>query len=341
MSVKYNYNNIYIPIIKIGEDNNKPEIYKLLDKYTYYSTIKPKYGVNLQQFKDEMKSKLKQTEDEIFNHIINNPMCLFERYYIFTPFIYSLYCSKFTIMGLYNIFTSLSKEIKNMFLIKPWDITTDYNFNIFHFAVLSNLKDSMRYLFRINASTNIPDINGNTALHLACILKRTSIIDTFMYYRIFDINLLNNFGESPLYICVNVNFTDGVKKLLENGASLNYVYENKIISFKNLIKKDDELQKQDRKINDDIKGLVIQNEVARKRRKSILPKLLQQSNINRAFLQQHSKLCLKMDEIVDMNLLYNLAHQVGIKEPTKLDRQVLCKRIATKMMIKSYSKNDL
>ncbi len=335
---KYDYNKFYIPKIQLGEDNNKPQIYKLLDNYTYYYNKKPKPNENTEQFKQQIQSIIKKISEEIYNYILNNPMSLIEIYSEFRPFIYAMYCGKYTLMGLYNIFKSIPSDIQKLYLIQPWDYTVNFSFNIFHLAILSNLKEQMRYLYRINPLINATDINGNTPLHLACILKRTSIIDTMIYYKNGDVNLLNNFGESPLYICMKTNYTNGFKKLIEHGANLSYMYGIRKIDLEGIIKYDNDLPLQHRKINDEIKEIFFQKKLARKRKVKISTKLLKESEMNKRFLKEHSKLCSKIDEVIDMNLLYNLAKHIEISKPEKYNRENLCKKIATKMLIKSYSK---
>lgn len=334
---KYDYSIIKIPNVNFN-DKNKPKIYLLLDELYILYQNETKYKNTNKSKYNETEFLIKQKIRELYNYIYERPIAIIENYLVFTPFIYSIYCNRTIMKILYDIFVSLSKEIQQNFLIKPWDYTGTYKFSPLHFAILSNKKVFLHYLLKINTKVNEGDINGNTPLHLACILKRTDMINLMLYYKNVDINLLNIFGESPLYICVKANSSNIVKILLENRANTSYRFENKIIDFNLMISKDDKLPVGKRKIFDDIKGFFIQREISDKRKIEISKKREKQSNIKKQLLKQHSMLCSKMDNIIDINLLYNLASYVGIQQPSSFNRDELCKKIANKMVTKSYLK---
>lgn len=321
---QYNY-SIQIPSIN-WNNINKPYIYRQLDILHKLNT----------ETKDESekKTQLKIKIREIYNYILKVPMILIERFNIFTPFIYAMYCHQNVIEILYNIFNSLPKEIRKNFLIKPWDYTSSiYNFTPLHFAVYSNLKNMVLFLSKIGANSNEVDKYGNSPLHLSCIFKRNEILDVLIFYKNIEINLLNFLGESPLYICIKSSYVYGVKRILENGGKTMYKFQKKIIDLHNIVMSETD--------SDDIKGLFIEKQVAQKRREKITKSFYKQALKNKILLKEHSQLCSDLNGVTNMNTLYNLASYVGIKSPVDFNKDDLCKKIATKMMIKSYSKQFL
>lgn len=323
---KYEY-NIIKPQINFN-DLNKPSIYIILDELHKIFNKKP------ESF-DKLKSeKMKQ----LYKLILNEPIVLTNKYQIFTPFIYVLFCHENVIDSLFKMFFSLPKELQQMFLVKPWDYTSLYNFTPLHFAIYFNKTNMVKKLLRKNVLQNEIDYYGNTPLHLICILNRIGMIDILIYYRSVDVNIINNLGESPLYIAIMSGYTDIVKKLLEHNADTSYILNGRTIDFYKIMKNDDQLPTNKRAIKDDIKGYLVQAKVSRERRIRSLSRDKNQ-DLRREILQQHSKLCGKIDNIIDINLLYNLANIVGVQNPISYNRQQLCKKIATKILIKSHTKD--
>lgn len=342
---KYNYNLINIPQINVN-DINKPYIYILIDKLSTLYDINKTKNKNTDKIINKNDNQnididisIKKTIKELYNYILKNPLVLIDKYLIFTPFIYALYCNENIIDRLYKIYLNLSKEVQKNFLIKPWDYTSIYNFTPLHFAVYLNKSEIIRYMFKMNILGNKTDINGNTALHLACILKRNDIISKIVYYKYIDLNILNHFGESALYICVMTNYVDGVKKLLEHNASTTYIFQGKSMDLKNILKEDDKLPSVKRKIHDDIKGFFIQKEVFKSRQSSFHKKNIKKSQAIKEFLRLHSNLCKDLSDISNIDYLQNIALRIGIKNAISVEKSELCKKIASKMLIKSYSKN--
>lgn len=330
--MKYNYINI-IPVEK-PHDENKGEFYKLIDELNVLYTT----PVNLDE--NQNKKAKRAAYKKLLDYGLKYPMSFIETYNnIFTPFTYIIaYCNPYLLQILYDAFLALPKEIQSTFLMKPYDFTTIYNFSPIHLAVYLNRKDALRYLFKIGITVDQFDMNGNTALHLACILKRLDIINIILYYKKSNINLINRFGESPLYICLYENYVDGIKKLLYADADLRYKFKNKTIDIINLIERDNLLPADKQQFTEDTKSVFIEYNVTKGRRKQITKKYKRRVLKNKTLLQEHLALCSNLNEIIDMNLLYKLASNVGIINPNNYVREELCKKIATNIMIKKHSK---
>ncbi|RWS12814.1 nuclear factor NF-kappa-B p105 subunit-like protein [Dinothrombium tinctorium] len=97
-----------------------------------------------------------------------------------------------------------------------------------HLAVILQQAEIVAEIIKNGGNTNIADLNGNTALHLACKIGDLSVIKMLLNRRIYsrkhflpNAGQLNYDGVSPLHIAVKNRFHKIVDALIEFGADIN------------------------------------------------------------------------------------------------------------------------
>lgn len=95
-----------------------------------------------------------------------------------------------------------------------------------HYAAAKGHQDILLLSIIYNADVNAVDNDKNTPLHLACLNGHENCVKALMYSTSqTELNIGNNFGDTPLHLATKWCFLDIMKILLENGASL--ILENK------------------------------------------------------------------------------------------------------------------
>jgi hypothetical protein len=188
-----------------------PNIFILIDKYT----------------KDS-----KKTQNKLIKYIKKNPKSLFEKHDEMPVYSYATLKGIDCLIDIHETFIGIHDLI--MFDgILPYEMINKINgYRPIHYAASNNLKGQLEYLTEeIGVDINAKDKMGNTALHLACLLKNRGIVKILIDNRYIDIDALNKDLQTPLYISAIAQDTYISTLLLEKGAALKKTIKGKSRKF--------------------------------------------------------------------------------------------------------------
>ena len=94
-------------------------------------------------------------------------------------------------------------------------------YNILHFASKGNSLEILMYIKeKYNINILSKTLNGETPLHLACSCGSINCVN-FLLMLMDDINVINNFNESPLFYALQSGRIPIIKKLIRKGINVN------------------------------------------------------------------------------------------------------------------------
>ena len=106
-----------------------------------------------------------------------------------------------------------------------------------HLAVITQQYLVVRALMGAGANVNLPDRNGQTALHLACQRSDLQCIQELLRAQnpeIADCEAGNFDGFKPLHLAVFVGSVEIINCLVENGADINCKVSNETVMSKQI-----------------------------------------------------------------------------------------------------------
>ena len=89
-----------------------------------------------------------------------------------------------------------------------------------HVAVMSGMKESVRLLIEVGADINITNNNQWTALHRAAYYGYNNIVDMLIHTPHVNVNLRNEYGQTPLYVAVDRGREQSARLLIDAGADI-------------------------------------------------------------------------------------------------------------------------
>lgn len=114
-------------------------------------------------------------------------------------------------------------DVVEFLLAEDFDVNfSDYQGKTsLHYAASRGFQDILLLLINAGANVNALDSEKNTALHLACNNGQETCVKALIYSSTdLEVNVGNFFGDTPLHLATKWGYSDIVKILLENGASL-------------------------------------------------------------------------------------------------------------------------
>lgn len=119
-----------------------------------------------------------------------------------------------------DIIKVLLEENRSIFSVSIINLKDKEGLIPIHYALKSKSKDIIKLLLDNNADTNILDNMGNNSLQLSLFTRDDDIVEMIMR-NIKNINHVNNIGESALHIGVDLQYYNGIKRLLDKKINVN------------------------------------------------------------------------------------------------------------------------
>lgn len=249
----------------------------------------------------------------------------------FTPFTYTLANKKLsTFRILYDFYIQNKMVFQNISDVNIINLRDGNNNR--PIDIVGYLKDKDDRLEKLkflvdntDVNINLQDKTGNTLLHTLTKKNDDNAVEFIRYTNKANVNILNDFNQTPIYYAINNKNQNILDLLIEAGGILQGHIGSKYINYRDLI-----IRSQDPNL---IEYLMEYDKISQKRLKTNILKSKKKEFIRIKYKQLCS--ILKKDNIQDVQ---KFATELNIDTSNK-SKEELCSQIARKVVIREYNPN--
>jgi len=300
-----------------------------------YLTIPPLFK-KLEEISLQQNTKKKQALIKDLNKILENDFnSIYEIYADLSAYSFATLLNLETLRALHSAYTKNKKYDKNHSnSINPFEIPSPTNGKrAIHYSVEDTRAQlKLEYLIStVGVNVNAVDKNGNTALHIACRLKKKQVAQFLLFSGGVNVNAINNQLQTPLWLCVVYNNVDMASILLKRGASTKITTRISGVF---------DIHEKVLKIGStEMKQLFKTHQKRKKNRHASIKKAEAYSDLMARLKKDFMFVCSELEKIENIHHVMHLADKLKIQYDNKASKKEICGLISQKVLLKHKLKH--